>query len=140
MLSTVISLVSFTIAVSFIVAYFVLNKKLKEANFAIMKLYLASTSVQDLLDNPSISSEVADNDIHKENFIKFLSDSRDWAFEYIESAQSGIQDFCKEVGPLVEYFDKYGDTLSNKRPDYESMKKISKAYKELVKLLPEENK
>jgi len=105
-----------------------------------MKLYLASTSVQDLLDNPSISNEVADNDIHKENFIKFLSDSRDWAFEYIESVQSGLTDFNKEVGPLIEYFDKYGDVLSNQRPDYESMKKISKAYKELKKLLPEENK
>jgi hypothetical protein len=140
MLSTIISLVASTIAVSFIVAYFILNKKLKDANFAIMKLYLASTSVQDLLDNPLISSEVADNDIHKENFIKFLSDSRDWAFEYIESAQSGIQDFCNEVGPLIEYFDKYGDTLSNTRPDYDSMKKISKAYKELVKLLPDSEK
>lgn len=140
MILQIISIVSSTVGVSFIIAYTILNRKLKDANLALMKMYLASTSVQDLLNNNKISNEVADNDIHKENFIKFLSDSRDWAFEYIENVQSTLSEFSDEVGPLIEYFDKYGEVLSNKRPDFDSMKKISKAYKELIKLLPEENK
>lgn len=136
----IISIVSSTIAVSFIIAYTLLNRKLKEANFALMKMYLATTSVQDLLNNNKISNEVADNDIHKENFIKFLSESRDWAFEYIENVQSTLSEFSNNVGPLIDHFDKYGDVLSTQRPDYDAMKKISKAYKELIKLLPEGSK
>lgn len=140
MISNIIAIVSLTTLLCFIIAYIFLNKKLKEANLQLIKTYLASTSVQDLLNNNKISNDVADNDIHKENFIKFLSDSRDWAFEYIENVQSTLSEFSNDVGPLIDHFDKYGDVLSTQRPDYDAMKKISKAYKELVKLLPEGNK
>ena len=76
--------------------------------------------------------------IHKENFIKFLSESRDWAYEYIENVQSELNKFVDNVDPLIAYFDKYGDTLSVERPDYAAMKQISKSYKDLKKLLPSE--
>jgi hypothetical protein len=35
--------------------------------------------------------------VHKENFIKFLSDSRDWAFEYIETSQKTIKEVSEEL-------------------------------------------
>ena len=38
----------------------------------------------------------------------------------------------------MSYFDEYGDALSMSRPDYPLMKNISKAYKELKTLLPED--
>jgi hypothetical protein len=76
--------------------------------------------------------------VHKENFIKFLSDSRDWAFEYIENVQSGLSKFVIDVDSHIEHFDKYGDVLSVERPDYAAMKQISKSYKELKQLLPTE--
>jgi len=84
-------------------------------------------------------NEVKDEEsIHKENFIKFLSESRDWAYEYIENVQSELNKFVDNVDPLIAYFDEYGDTLSVERPDYAAMKQISKSYKDLKKLLPSE--
>jgi hypothetical protein len=79
----------------------------------------------------------ANSDPVKEDFLKFVSDSREWAFEYIEEVQIALNNFKEKVEPQIEYFDKYGDVLSNQRPDYESMKKISQAYKELILILPE---
>jgi hypothetical protein len=81
-----------------------------------------------------------DNDVHKENFIKFLSDSRDWAYQYIEDVQSGLNKFVDSVDADIAYFDEYGDVLSVERPDYSAMKNISKAYKDLKTLLPVEEK
>jgi hypothetical protein len=75
--------------------------------------------------------------VHKENFIKFLSDSRDWAYEYIEDVQSGLKKFVNEIEPEIAYFDEYG-LVGDAYPHYHSMKKISQEYKELKKLLPSE--
>ena len=78
-----------------------------------------------------------DNDIHKENFIKFLSDSRDWAYQYIKDVQDGLEKFVNEIEPEIAYFDEYG-LVGDAYPHYHSMKKISAEYKELKKLLPSE--
>lgn len=109
-----------------------LRKKMKTLLAAYSKIELFISSQKD---------QGSDNDVHKENFIKFLSDSRDWAYEYIETVQSGLNQFVNDVDADISYFDEYGDALSMSRPDYNSMKNISKAYSELKKLLPtEENK
>jgi membrane-associated HD superfamily phosphohydrolase len=73
----------------------------------------------------------------KEDFIKFLSDSRDWSYQYIEDAQKIIHTFIKEIEPEIRYFDEYG-VVGSAWPHYYSMKKISSAYKELKTLLPED--
>lgn len=78
-----------------------------------------------------------DNDVHKESFIKFLSDSRDWAYQYIETVQAGLTKFVSDVDADISYFDEYGETLSMGRPDFAAMKNISNAYKDLKKMLPE---
>jgi hypothetical protein len=76
--------------------------------------------------------------IHKENFIKFLSESRDWAYEYIENVQSELNKFVDNVGPEIDYFDEYGE-VGSAYPHYFSMKKISESYKELKHLLPKDS-
>jgi hypothetical protein len=76
-----------------------------------------------------------DNNVHQENFIKFLSDSRDWAYSYIEDVQDGLTAFVDAVEPEIAYFDEYG-LVGEAYPHYHSMQKISKEYKELKKLLP----
>ena len=73
----------------------------------------------------------------KENFLKFVSDSREWAFDYIEDVQEKITIFINDVEPEIAYFDEYG-VVGDAYPHYHSMKKISQAYKELKKLLPED--
>jgi hypothetical protein len=101
-----------------------------------MKVLVVSLArVQDIFN--STKQEESDSDVHKENFIKFLSDSRDWAYLYIEDVQKGLTKFVNEIEPEIAYFDEYG-LVGEAYPHYHSMKKISKEYKELKKLLPTE--
>lgn len=72
-----------------------------------------------------------------EAFLKFISDSRDWAYTYIDEVQEGINKFILDIEPEIKYFDEYG-VIGTAYPHYHSMKKISGAYKELKKLLPED--
>ena len=111
------------------------NKKLKKR---VKVLSISLVKVEDFIN--LAKKDEKDNDVHKENFIKFLSDSRDWAYEYIEDVQSGLNKFVNSVDADIAYFDEYGDVLSVERPDYSAMKNISQAYKELKKLLPTEEK
>ncbi len=96
-------------------------------------LVVSLSRVEDIFNNAK--EEQSDSDVHQENFIKFLSDSRDWAYEYIESVQNGITQFVNEIEPEIAYFDEYG-LVGDAYPHYHSMKKISQEYKELKKLLP----
>jgi translation elongation factor EF-Ts len=106
----------------------------------VSKLFIEKTLLQEYVDitKSTKTKEDSDDSIHKENFIKFLSDSRLWAFEYIENVQKGLTKFVNDVDADISYFDEYGEALSMSRPDYPSMKNISKAYKELKTLLPED--
>lgn len=82
--------------------------------------------------NDSIDSQKLESN---EGFVKFISQSRDWAFEYIEDVQEKIKTFLDEVKPEIEYFDEYG-IVGDAYPHYYSMKKISAAYKTLENLIP----
>ena len=125
-------------SVSFAMAYFSVLKRLEVITKAFAQLVVLNSTIQEAFE-ANIQSPVSkeDQDIHKENFIKFLSDSRDWAFEYIEDVQKQLETFIKDIEPEIKYFDEYG-IVSSAYPHYHSMKKISAAYKDLKKLLPEE--
>ncbi len=76
-------------------------------------------------------------DKSSEAFLKFVSDSRDWAYQYIDEVQEGLNKFITDVEPEISYFKEYGD-VGSMAPNYYSMKKISVAYEELKSLLPED--
>lgn len=78
-----------------------------------------------------------DKEQFNEDFLKFISDSRDWAYSYIEDVQSGLNKFISDIEPEISYFDEYG-AVGTAYPHYHSMKKISSAYKELKNLIPED--
>ena len=78
-----------------------------------------------------------DEEKSNEAFLKFVSDSRDWAYTYIEEVQASVDNFINDIEPEIIYFDEYG-VVGSAYPHYYSMKKISEAYKELKKILPEE--
>jgi hypothetical protein len=84
-------------------------------------------TLNDSLDSQKLEST--------EGFVKFISQSRDWAFDYIEEVQSSIKEFVDDVRPEIEYFDEYG-IVGDAYPHYYSMKKISQAYKKIENLLP----
>jgi hypothetical protein len=67
-----------------------------------------------------------------DDFVAFLSESRDWAFSYIEDVQTSIAKFVEKVGPVLAYYDKFGRI--NENP---SMNTIFDAYTDLIKVLPE---
>jgi hypothetical protein len=102
----------------------------------VISLAASLVRVEDIFN--SSKTDNSDSDVHKENFIKFLSDSRDWAYLYIEDVQKGLSKFVDEIEPEIAYFDEYG-VVGEAYPHYHSMKKISQEYKELRKLLPEDD-
>ena len=125
-------------AVSFAIAYYAVLKRLEVVSKAFAQMVMLNATMREAFE-ASLQSPVSkeEQDMHKENFIKFLSDSRDWAFEYIEDVQKQLEDFIRDIEPEIMYFDEYG-VVGDAYPHYHSMKKISAAYKDLKKLLPEE--
>jgi len=126
-----------TLALSFAIAYLSIFSKLKKTQFLLAELYLKNSALEELFLKTKVSDISSGEDIHKENFIKFLSDSRDWAFDYIEEVQNGLDKFIKDIEPEMKYFSEFG-TVGSAYPHYHSMKKILGAYQELVKLMPSE--
>jgi hypothetical protein len=122
----------------FVVAYFITLKKLISSQKLAGKLYVDNFTLEEYIKTlKNLKEDKSDQQIHQENFLKFLSDSRDWAFNYIEEVQSGLNKFVSDVEPELNYFREYGDIISME-PNYNSLKKISQAYEELKKLLPKE--
>lgn len=64
-----------------------------------------------------------------QGFIKFLSESRDWAFTFIDDVQAAIEEYRKiaDVIPL------------SKDMTVEQAENLSAAYDKLVSFLPEDN-
>jgi hypothetical protein len=61
------------------------------------ELFIKTRALEELNSQINNGISMSDDTIHKENFIKFLSDSRDWAFEYIETSQKTIEEISKEL-------------------------------------------
>ena len=133
-----IYLALFSSLLVFAISYFVVLSKLIVTKKNLSKIYVDNFALEQyiklLQDSKSNST---DQEVHKENFLKFLSDSRDWAFNYIEEVQGGLNKFVSNVEPEINYFKEYGD-IGSMSPNYNSMKKITEAYEELKKLLPTE--
>ena len=69
-----------------------------------------------------------------DGFLKFISESRDWAFQYIEEVQDGLDQFKSKVDLDIKYILKYGQLIDH--PLQESINRIAEAYEELQDLLP----
>ena len=121
--------------IALLMSIFILTYKIIKLKKITKALSLSYKKLSEIISSRPIN--VADDEVHKENFIKFLSDSRDWAFQYIEDVQSGLNKFVKDVEPEINYFKEYGDLISME-PNYNSLKKITDSFKELKELLPKE--
>jgi hypothetical protein len=122
---------------SVIVAYGTLAYNFNKLRVQYQKIFTDMMLLEKLINDIEESKLKSDESVHKENFIKFLSDSRDWAYQYIEDVQAGLNSFISETAPEINYFKEYGD-LSSMAPNYYSMKKITEEYEKLKALLPEE--
>ena len=75
------------------------------------------------------------DDSTNEAMIRFLSESRDMAFEYIEKVQKTVSDTVTALDPHVVHFDKFGLAVST--PYDNVMGLLSKEIKNLKELLPD---
>ena len=99
---------------------------------------ILANTLQLLIMQQSMNNEnKTDQEKSNEAFLKFVSDSRDWAYQYIDEVQESLNKFITDIEPEIAYFDEYG-IAGSAYPHYYSMKKISGAYKELKKMLPED--
>lgn len=137
LMNNIIVIVTSTLAGTFAFAYLIILFKINKINKSYTKLLISYKSLQVFVDNNNVEFKNED-DIHKENFIKFLSDSRDWSFSYIEDVQIKINKMIIDLKPDVEYFEKY-ESLYTGHPSYEILNKFVKSYKELQDLLPKED-
>jgi len=135
-------MIEFTSFVLFILLFILLSGlfvKYKINNFRLAQINLQlAIEKAELLKRlqESLNKEAKTPIGQTEGFINFISQSRDWAFDYIETVQVGIDNFIRDAGPSIEYFDKYGDAIWT--PLTEGMEKISVAYKDLKSLIPED--
>ena len=136
MINSIILISLSTLCVSFAIAYSITLKRLARLTQECAKLFIDNKTLEEFIATNNVEFK-NDSDIHKENFIKFLSDSRDWAFGYIEEVQMGLTKFVNDIEPEINYFKEYGDIIAME-PNYNSLKKITEAYDELTKLLPKE--
>lgn len=127
----------------FIILFFILvvkivrlNIKLSSTKLELIKAHIDKTILSEKLSELSIQND-KNKDSSSEAFLKFISDSRDWAYQYIDEVQEGLNKFITDIEPEINYFKEYGD-LGSMSPNYYSMKKISNSYDELKKLLPDD--
>lgn len=125
------------LSISSLILYGITLMKLKKSTISTVGMFLENVKLNETLKTINLKSNLSESDIHRENFIKFLSDSRDWAFQYIEDVQNSIKKFIVEVEPQIKYSNKEDLSLN----DF-AAKKISKELEELKKFLPtdQENK
>lgn len=112
-----------------------LRIKLSSVTLELLKAHLEKNIISEKLSE--VNKNSSKKDPSSEAFLKFVSDSRDWAYQYIDDVQTSLNKFITDIEPEISYFDEYG-IIGEAYPHYHSMKKISAAYKELKNLLPEE--
>jgi hypothetical protein len=78
------------------------------------------------------------NSSQNDGFLKFVSESREAAFKYIEEVQNAISEFDSKVGPAVKYYKQTGKMLDRKPSDL--VRELAEAYDKLMESMPKEEK
>lgn len=107
---------------------------------------LVLQNVQEVLDKDIIAQRLKEEldkknnvEIEKtEGFLKFISESRDWAFKYIEDVQAELLEFKNKVEPNFEYSNKFGK-LAGESATTKVLDEIFEAYQNLKRVMPDED-
>lgn len=106
-----ISLISIA-AIGYSIYLFSRNRKLVKS---VIDLHLDRSALEDMIKNQAVTDPIDQS----EGFIKFLSDSREWAFNYIDNVQQVIFVLKEE---------------------YDKKKALDESLQKLFDMLPENNK
>lgn len=93
--------------------------------------------VEDEIETLLLVYNTDEGKVVQESFLKFVSDSREWAYEYIEDVQKELKIFKELVEKDVKHFDQYG-VVGSAYPYHEAMQRFSSGYKIIETMLPEE--
>ena len=134
-------LIAFSI---FIVVFFaalshnyILSRKKRKLLAIIVQLEVDKRILYEKLSELMVVKESSTDVEQTEGFLKFISESRDWAFKYIEDVQAALEKFKNKVGPELEYINKYGQLIGISQ--LPGLKKLSEAYEELLKVMPDDS-
>ena len=101
-----------------------------------IKAHVENFILKDKIDE--LLTEQNARDLEKtDGFLKFVSDSREWAFNYIEEVQDKLAKFNNDLDSILDYYSVYGPDTIGLHVDL--AKDISKAYADLKAALPKEN-
>ena len=108
-----------------------INKKIANANLQaeVDKAVLSNKLNKVILEH---SAEKTDG------FLRFVSDSREQAYKYIEETQEAIKAFDDEIGLVVKHYKSTG--RSTTRRISELLEKMSMAYDIIMTLMPDDDK
>jgi tRNA splicing endonuclease len=76
--------------------------------------------------------------LESEEFMQFLTSSREYAFDYIQAVQDAISDYNAVVEPLIKYHQTYGMAFGMDSVPYQQMESISKAHEAFMEIMPSE--
>jgi hypothetical protein len=125
-----INVVAFVYLLSVTVKLRIKNISLINENLEVyIRNSILTKELKDRLEQADIQS-LASND----DFLKFVSQSRDWAFEYIESTQENIYEFVTKAGPVIEYLDEFDPPIITN----DQKKTLVGAYNSIRSTLPDE--
>lgn len=107
--------------------------KYKKAISALLQIAIEKAMLLEQV--AKLANENSTKDIEKtDGFLKFVSESRDWAFQYIENAQETINKFVLTTDEILGNI----NSKTSKSEYAQAVKQISEAYEEIKSLLPQE--
>lgn len=118
------------VLLTFVFFYFIFNTvRLTQKNKA-LKVLLIQAEIDKKITQDQFNIN-SNND-----FVSFLSKSREDAFLYIDTAQEAIKEFVEGVDKHIDYFNKYGVVL-DQSPLHDSMRIVAENYPKIKNLIPE---
>jgi hypothetical protein len=109
------------------------NISLRFANMRLTEDLLKSFVNYNIILEKGISQE-SEKIEQNDGFLKFVSDSRDWAYAYIESVQEEISSFITIVGPDIEYLETYRPPVISD----DVTERLIAGYKKIKGLIPDD--
>lgn len=137
MMFDIVALVAMSAAIVFLLVLLIIQRK---SRLEILEKYIRS-EIEKSVVLDKLEEVIKENELKSiegsDGFLKFVSDSREWAFKYIEDVQDAFKKFDGQISSDLDYADTYG-ILSMDMPSKDALARISKAYKELKQMLPQD--
>ena len=139
MIWSIVEFVIFGVSLVIFIALILANISTKMQNNK-----LKTNLTQEFIDREIVMKEMqklmaeidSKNSNQNDGFLKFVSESREAAFKYIEEVQAAINEFDSKVGPAVKYYKETGKMLDRKPSDL--VRELADAYDKLMASMPKE--